>query len=121
MTQKEKEQMENLMTKLDLTEEEALELMEADKRIEKGEKLFSLSKEQEQASKKARQVSKGVDEAARKPREKKIDNVKKDLISEMVNAVRQIGGNVEITNEEREFLFTYNDKKYKVVMSCPRK
>jgi hypothetical protein len=28
---------------------------------------------------------------------------------------------VSITNEEREFTFIYNDVKYKVVLSVPRK
>ena len=47
--------------------------------------------------------------------------MKKDLIAEMVLAVQRVGGSVEIVNDEHEFLFFYNDKKYKVVMSCPRK
>ena len=47
-------QIEKMMKKLDLTREEAIQLIEDDKRIDKGEKLFSLSKEQEKASKEAR-------------------------------------------------------------------
>jgi hypothetical protein len=121
MTQKEKEKVAKLMKNLDLTEAEAIEVMEADKQIDKGAKLFELTEEQEKASKTARKAGKGVEQKERKPREKKADDVKKDLIAEMVNGVKRVGGSVEIVNDEREFLFTYNDKKYKVVMSCPRK
>ena len=121
MTPKEKEKIAKLMKNLDLTEAEAIELMEADKQIDKGAKLFELTAEQEKASKTARQVGKGAETKERKPKEKKADDVKKDLIAEMVNGVKRVGGSVEIVNDEREFLFTLYDKKYKVVMSCPRK
>ena len=48
-------QVENLMKALDITEEEALQVIADDKAIDKGEKLFELSAEQEKASKKAKQ------------------------------------------------------------------
>ena len=115
-------QIAKLMKNLDISREEALEVIQADKEIDKGKDLFKLDTEQEKASREARQVSKGHHETKeRKPREKKVDDVKKDLIAEMVLGIQKVGGSVEIVNDEREFLFTYNDKKYKVVMSCPRK
>jgi hypothetical protein len=44
----------------------------------------------------------------------------------MTTDIEQAGDNVlatdvEIVNPEREFLFTYNGIKYKVVLSAPRK
>ncbi len=115
-------QIAKLMKNLDISREEAIEVIQADKEIDKGKDLFKLDAEQEKASREARQVSKGHHETKeRKPREKKVDDVKKDFIAEMVNAVEKMGGSVEIVNEEREFLFTYNGKKYKTVLSCPRK
>ena len=51
-------QIENLMRSLGCTVEEAKDIIETDKRIDKGEKLFSLTPEQEKASKKARSVAK---------------------------------------------------------------
>lgn len=115
-------QIAKLMKNLDISREEALEVIQADKEIDKGKDLFKLDAKQEKASREARQVSKGHHETKeRKPREKKVDDVKKDFIAEMVNAVEKMGGSVEIVNEEREFLFTYNGKKYKTVLSCPRK
>ena len=41
---------------LGITREEAIQLIEDDRRIDKGEKLFELTAEQKQASKKARQA-----------------------------------------------------------------
>lgn len=115
-------QIAKLMKNLDISREEAMEVIQADKEIDKGKDLFKLNAEQEKASREARQVSKGHHETKeRKPKEKKVDDIKKDFIAEMVNAVEKIGGSVEIVNEEREFLFTYNGKKYKTVLSCPRK
>ena len=60
-------QIENLMRVLGCTEEEARQIVEDDKRIEKGEKLFELSAEAEKVSKQARQVD-------RKPAVYKLDN-----------------------------------------------
>ena len=46
------ERIAKLMQNLDLTKEEAQQLILDDARIDKGEKLFELSDEQKQASKK---------------------------------------------------------------------
>ena len=51
------EQVKKMMKALDITEAEALQLIEDDKRIDKGEKLFELTKEQQKASKDARNTS----------------------------------------------------------------
>ena len=55
------------LAKLGLTDAEIQQVLEDDKRIDKGEKLFELSAEQEKASKQARQ-------ADRKPTVYKLDN-----------------------------------------------
>lgn len=128
-----KDRVAELMTKLKITEAEAKMLIDDDKRIDKGEKLFQLSKEQEQVSKQARQVGKAptiykLDNEKGK-RSKKIDNDKRFLIDAMVWAlttdVENCGDNVhaeniEIINPEREFTFIYNGRKFKLVLSCPR-
>ena len=44
------------MKVLGITREEAIQLIEDDRKIDKGEKLFELTPEQKQASKKARQA-----------------------------------------------------------------
>lgn len=106
--------------KLGMSEQEIAELAETDKRIDKGERLFELTAEQKQAEKKAKSAGKTVYNFS-KPRVKKEDNDKRFLIEILENAVKENGGEVvEITSPEREFAFTFNGKKYKIVMSVPR-
>ena len=117
-------QVEKLMKALDITEEEALQVIEDDKAIDKGEKLFELTAEQKKASKSARQGD-------RKPtvykfdtsKRKRPENVgKRNLIDAIQNALIEVGAeSMEVTNAERELNFVVNGTKYKVVLSCPRK
>lgn len=114
------------MNLLKISREEAIQLIEDDKRIDKGEKLFSLTPEQEKASKKARS-------AGRKPkttvykfdttkRKKPENKNKSDLISVIIGALTEHGAeNLELINPEREFTFTMDGTKYKIVLSLPRK
>ena len=114
------------MNLLKISREEAIQLIEDDKRIDKGEKLFSLTPEQEKASKKARS-------AGRKPkttvykfdttkRKKPENKNKSDLISVITGALTEHGTeNLELINPEREFTFTMDGTKYKIVLSLPRK
>ena len=114
------------MNLLKISREEAIQLIEDDKRIEKKKKLFSLTPEQEKASKKARS-------AGRKPkttvykfdttkRKKPENKNKSDLISVITGALTEHGAeNLELINPEREFTFTMDGTKYKIVLSLPRK
>ena len=114
------------MNLLKISRDEAIQLIEDDKRIDKGEKLFSLTPEQEKASKKARS-------AGRKPkttvykfdttkRKKPENKNKSDLISVITGALTEHGAeNLELLNPEREFTFTMDGTKYKIVLSLPRK
>lgn len=109
---------------LDISYEEALQVIEDDKKIDKGEKLFELTDEQKKASKSARQ-------ADRKPtvykfdtsKKKKVESLeKKSIIAAIVEKLTESGAvDFEVTNEEREFTFSVNETKYKIVLSCPRK
>ena len=114
------------MNLLKISRDEAIQLIEDDKRIDKGEKLFSLTPEQEKASKKARS-------AGRKPkttvykfdttkRKKPENKNKSDLISVITGTLTEHGAeNLELINPEREFTFTMDGTKYKIVLSLPRK
>lgn len=115
-----KEQIEN-MKKLGMTDEEIADVVECDKRIDKGEKLFELAETEKGNSRKARQV-------ARMPkpqtnREKKIDVEKSFLIQCMGEIAENLAdsGTIEIINPEKEIIFVYKDRKFKIVLSCPRK
>lgn len=112
--------VEKLMRVLNLTEQEALEVIECDKRIDRGEKLFELTEDQKVAEKQARLTGERV--ATKPQREKKVDNQKQDIIATMVGSIINVFGvRVDVANEEREFEFELNGRKFKVVLSCPRK
>lgn len=111
----------NHMKVLGISREEAIELIESDKEIDKGAKKFDLDPELEKASKKARQVDRKPSTTKTK-REKKVDDDKLHLMKIIETA---IGHNpncdsFEFTNPERECVFFYNGKKYKITLACPR-
>lgn len=124
MKKAEEEQIKKIMKNLELTYEEALEVLESDKAIDKGKKLFELTEEQKKAAKQATITTKTrVDAYGKKTtKEKKVNNEKIDLINILQNALAE-GGAVDLqtANAEREFTFTFNNTKYKIVMSVPRK
>lgn len=108
------------MRELGFTEAEIKDVLECDKRIDRGEKLFELNADQKQTEKKMRQA-----ERTRSPnyqftkRERKADNDKRHLM-EIIRQSLSNATEVEITNPERELTFCYNGKKYKIVLSAPR-
>ncbi len=109
------------METLDLTEQQALELIESDKEIDKGAKLFELSPEQEKASKTARATTSMTPKA--KPTKTKVENADKKHLMKLIETA--IGYNPKVTeytvvNAEREVTFEYNGVKYKITLSCPR-
>ena len=115
------------MRKCGMTEDEILDILNADKEIDRGAKLFELDAEMQAGAKKARRADRTD---TPKPRERKPNDDRRFLLSALVWAmttdIEQAGDNVlatdvEIVNPEREFLFTYNGIKYKVVLSAPRK
>ncbi len=111
--------VEKLMKKLGCTEAEALEIIEADKAIDKGANLFELTAEQEKASKQARQADSKPRET-KVARERKVDNDKREIIQTLDDALCDLVDDVEIINPEREIVFRFNERKYKIVLSCPR-
>ena len=108
------------MRKLGMTDEEIKDVLDADKRIDRGEKLFELTDEQKQAEKKARQADRTPTVYKFQKRERKADEDKATLLNTLFSAILPICDTYEVTNAEREFLFTYHGKKYKVVLSAPR-
>ena len=107
------------MEKLGISREQAIELIEEDKRIDRGEKLYELPKELQAGAKKARQADR-TPTATKAKREKKVDNDKKYLMSLIAETLTANCEGFEFTNEERECLFYFHDKKYKITLACPR-
>lgn len=106
------------MRKLGYTEEEIADMLACDKAIDRGENLFPLSPDLEVGAKKARRADR-TDTPKQAVRERKEDTDKRTLIYLLSNVVRGFD-DLEVVNPEREFLFTYCGKRYKVVMSVPR-
>ena len=106
---------------LDITQEEVLEMLKDDDRIDKGEKLFELDAELEKGAKKARQAPRSANSTPTK-RERKADTDKGFLIGLIKDTLNECGEivNLTIVNQERELTFELNDRKFKIVLSAPR-
>ena len=116
--------VEELAQRLNISVDEARQVQEDDKRIDRGEKLFELPPELEAGAKKARQT--GTRKVTEVKRERKPDEDKRELIQYLESSLEDAYpdldlGNITITNPEREMEFTYNDRKFKLTLSAPRK
>ena len=108
------------MKTLGISREEAIQLIEDDKAIDRGAKLFELDPELEKGAKKARQAERKVSTAPVK-REKKAKPEKAEICCAMMDGLRVLGvEDFTINNPEREFVFIHNGTKYKVTLACPR-
>ncbi len=123
MTASEKEKLiAKHMNLLDISREEAEQLVADDEAIDKGAKLFELTPEQEKASKKARQADRKptvykLDNTGGK-RSKKADNDKSEIMRKLLDCFDEY--ELQVINAEREFTFTYNERKFKITLSAPR-
>jgi hypothetical protein len=108
------------MKMLGISREEAIQLIEDDKRIDKGEKLFELPDELKAGAKKARQAPRNSGYQF-STREKKAKPEKAEICSAMMDGLKALGvDDFTINNPEREFIFIHNGTKYKVTLACPR-
>ena len=107
------------MRQLGMTTQEIEDVLECDKQIDKGAKLFELNDEQKQVAKKMSGTGTKTVYQFQK-RERKADDDKREIIQTLDDALCDLVDDVTVVNPEREILFTYNDKKYKIVLSAPR-
>lgn len=117
-------EVENLMKLLDITEEEALEMIEDDKRIDKGEKLFELSAEQKKVAKKMKNSTRAVDAYGKtRTRERKENPTKRMVIELLVECLRNSGevDNIDVENAEKIINFTIGENTYKLDLIQRRK
>lgn len=116
---------EKLANSLKISIEEAKQVLETDKRIDRGEKLFELPPELEAGAKKARRADRKKVENVK--RERKPDEDKRDLIQYLEDKLEDAHhydmdlDDITITNPEREMEFTYNGIKYRLTLMRPRK
>ena len=123
------EMVANIMTALAVTEEEAKSIIETDKLIDKGADPFPLTAEQKEVEKQMRQADRKKETAPRQ-RERKADADKREIILSLndflIDFVYEydedcIDDDVCMTNPERQIDFTFRGKKYRIVLSAPRK
>ena len=112
------EQIDRLMQTLNITEEEARQMIADDEAIDHGADLFPLTPDQEKASKQAR--STGTRAYTFTQRKRKPDTDKRELIEWLARWLTATDGDLTITNPERQIDFTYNGRHFRIVLSAPR-
>ena len=122
MTKAEKEKQIKALENLGLTADEIAEVLADDEKIEKGAKLFELPEELEKGAKKARNAG-NCNGYTKANREKKVDTDKRKIINLIAETIENITdeGTAYINHPEREIEFVKGGRKFKIVLSCPRK
>ena len=123
------EKIELLMKNLDVSEEEAKEIIEYDKAVDKmtmSEVEADLTPEQKEAIKKFKNVAtKTVKKPFvpdLKPRARKENGTKKGIIEDIYNALLEKGyENLTIVKAEKEITFDMGGDNYSISLICYRK
>jgi hypothetical protein len=117
------EKIKQLMNALQVTREEAIEIIECDKAIDKGERVdFDLPKEQEKEAKKWANVGEKTKKTERKTPVRKENVAKSTIISEISTSLTEKGYEfVEITNKERQIAFVFGQNDYELTLVQKRK
>lgn len=119
-------QKDIIMKNLGLTEEEADELLKADKAIDKGEKMpFDLTKEQQEIAKSFTKTGTKTKKAPTvyKFEKKKTENIPKaELIKKLEELLNNEGFiDVKIVNAERLISFSNGDNSFELTLTQKRK
>ena len=120
------EQVTKIMELLQCTEEQAKQVIESDKAVDKmsvRECESDLTAEQKASAKKARQGDRKPTVYNFNTRERKADLDKAHLIHLLADCLCMVTANEEdltVTNAERQIDFVYNGRKFRVVLSAPR-
>lgn len=114
--------IEKIMSDLQCSRAEAINVIECDLKIDKGEKLFELTDEQKKVEKAMRSTgTRKVDAYGKSTeRKKKIDDDKIYLMNLIAKALANCD-KFEITNPQSTIELVYNGRKFKIVLSAPRK
>jgi hypothetical protein len=117
------EKIKKLMASLKCTREEAIEIIECDKAIDKGERVyFDLDKDAEKQAKKWANVSEKTKKTERKAPVRKENTTKSGIIAEISAFLTEKGYEmVEITNKERQIAFKIGENDYELTLVQKRK
>ena len=128
MTDKEKEKVKESMRLLDCTEEEAIDVIETDKIIDKGGRTpYDLPKEKEKWAMKisAVDIRRSEKEDNKRGKVRAENPTKSGIISEIAEYLKENCGfaceNVVITNKERQIAFKCGDNDYEITLVQKRK
>jgi hypothetical protein len=118
--------VEELMTLLDCTEEQAKSIIEYDEKVDKmsvKECESDLTDEQKAVAKKYRQGDRKPTVYNFDTRKKKTDDTKKGLIELLAETIKEqeCCNALDITNAERQIDFEWGGRKLRIVLSAPRK
>lgn len=111
----EEKEIQKMMKNLDLTREEAIQLL----RDDADDVSVELTADQKAVEKEMRQADRKKESAPRK-HERKPDENKRAILQQIIVALEK---DVEITvnNPEREIEFTFLGERYRITLSKPRK
>lgn len=105
------------MSKLDLSREEAEQMWQD----EQEDNLPDLTAEQKAVAKEMAQADRKKESTPRK-RERKPDDDKRELIKKLKELLDSTADEIcKVTNPEREIEFNYNNNRYRLTLSKPRK
>ena len=116
----------SIMKTLDLTREEALEMLADDKKVDKGADLHPLTKEQEEVARKMRKADrKPTVYNWQKKRERKPNELKREIIDDLFTFMcenwTQIAQNGNISNVERQIDFEIDGRNFSIQLIEHRK
>lgn len=123
------QKIERMMKIYKCSYDEALQLVLDDEETDRGVlHEWNLTKEQEKEMRKYRQAEREKATSSEKPKEKvkkerKEDNDKRLIISTIAEMLEssEFSKNVEVVRVEGEIQFTVGERKFKIVLSAPRK
>jgi hypothetical protein len=120
-----------LMSQLHLTEAEALDVIEADKEIDRGEKMeFDLDEEHEKVAKEYAKINAKKEKKAPTvykfdKRERKKNATKQGIIEELAKFLTEQSDiayeNVVVTNAERQIAFSIGEDNFELTLVQKRK
>ena len=118
-----KDRVAELMVQLKCTREEALEIIECDKAIDRGERVyFDLDPQAEKQAKKYANTGTRQTNGQKTERKRKENPTKATIIAEISEFLTEKGYEmVEITNKERQIAFKVGENAYELTLVQKRK
>ena len=116
-------QIQRIMRSLKCSQEEAMEILLADKAIDRGERMeFDLSPEAEKQAKKFANTGTRQINGQKTERKRKENPTKATVIAELAQFLTENGYEmVEITNKERQIAFKIGENAYELTLVQKRK